>query len=86
MTGTHVPVALRRKVHSRANGCREYCRIPEAIGFALHEIDHILPEHFHPRRDGWLESATPTGRATIFLLHLNTPEKVKERTVIIGTR
>jgi HNH endonuclease len=45
---------------------------------------------FHPRQDRWLEhfrvdvrgrihGLTPTGRATVFLLRLNTPDKVRLR-------
>nr|VFJ47102.1 MAG: hypothetical protein BECKFM1743C_GA0114222_100419 [Candidatus Kentron sp. FM]VFJ48915.1 MAG: hypothetical protein BECKFM1743A_GA0114220_100649 [Candidatus Kentron sp. FM]VFK08230.1 MAG: hypothetical protein BECKFM1743B_GA0114221_100638 [Candidatus Kentron sp. FM] len=37
------------------------------------------PDHFHLRRDGWLVSKTPVGRATIYLLRLNLPERREER-------
>ena len=44
MSLTHVPVELRRLVRARAAGCCEYCRVDEALGFALHEIDHVVSE------------------------------------------
>lgn len=44
MSLTHVPVELRRLVRARAGGCCEYCRVDEAVSFALHEIDHIVAE------------------------------------------
>lgn len=44
MSLTHVPVELRRLVRARAGGCCEYCRLDEAVSFALHEIDHIIAE------------------------------------------
>jgi len=44
MSTTHISSALRRLVHQRAQGCCEYCRIPEIGTFALHEIDHIIAE------------------------------------------
>ena len=44
MSETYIPVALRRQVRDRANGCCEYCLIPEAVSFALHPIDHVIAE------------------------------------------
>ena len=44
MSTTYISVALRRQVYERAEGCCEYCRIPEAATFAVHEIDHIIAE------------------------------------------
>lgn len=44
MSVTYVPVALRNLIYERANGCCEYCLISEAIGFAKHQIDHIIAE------------------------------------------
>lgn len=38
-----VSAALRRKVAKRAGGSCEYCLLPEALAFHLHEPDHILP-------------------------------------------
>lgn len=44
MSTTYIPAALRRQVYDRANGCCEYCLIPEVATFAIHEIDHIIAE------------------------------------------
>jgi hypothetical protein len=44
MSLTHVPAELRRLVRERANGCCEYCQVPERASFALHEVDHIVAE------------------------------------------
>ena len=40
----YVSPQLRLKVAERAKYCCEYCRIPEAATFAVHEIDHIIAE------------------------------------------
>ena len=40
----YIPVALRRFVYDRAQGCCEYCLIPEIASFASHEVDHIIAE------------------------------------------
>jgi 5-methylcytosine-specific restriction endonuclease McrA len=39
---SHIPVALRRAVHERAEGACEYCRFPEALAFVAHEVDHVI--------------------------------------------
>ena len=44
MSVTHVPADLRRLVAQRADRRCEYCRIPESVTFAPHEIDHIFAE------------------------------------------
>jgi hypothetical protein len=44
MSLTHVPAELRRRVRERARSCCEYCRIPEGLSFAPHEVDHIVAE------------------------------------------
>jgi len=44
MSGSHIPAALRRLVYERANGCCEYCLLPEAVSLASHEVDHIIAE------------------------------------------
>jgi HNH endonuclease len=41
---TYISVTLRQVVYARANGCCEYCLIPEAFTLAPHEIDHIIAE------------------------------------------
>ncbi len=48
---------------------------------------------YHPRRDHWSDhfqlddaeftSLTPTGRVTIKLLHLNNPDRIEERKLLI---
>ncbi|WP_071527435.1 HNH endonuclease [Nodosilinea nodulosa] len=40
----YIPVALRQAVYARANGCCEYCLVPEALALAPYEIDHIIAE------------------------------------------
>jgi hypothetical protein len=40
----HIPAALRRLVHERANGRCEYCLIPVTMTMAAHEVDHIVAE------------------------------------------
>ena len=47
MSRTYIPVVLRREVAERATGLCEYCRIPEQLSFAPHEIDHIISEKHH---------------------------------------
>lgn len=44
MSLTYVPSKLRRLIRQRAHGRCEYCLIPEAAVFALHEVDHIVAE------------------------------------------
>jgi 5-methylcytosine-specific restriction endonuclease McrA len=44
MSSTYIPAALRRLVYERADGCCEYCLIPDGAVFAAHEIDHIIAE------------------------------------------
>jgi hypothetical protein len=40
----YIPTALRKLVYERANGCCEYCLIPEIATLAVHEVDHIIAE------------------------------------------
>ena len=44
MSHTHISALLRRKVFERAEGRCEYCGIPESFSFAVHQIDHVIPE------------------------------------------
>lgn len=44
MSGAYLPASLRDLVRDRANGCCEYCQIPEGLSFAFHEVDHIIAE------------------------------------------
>ncbi|MCZ2099098.1 MAG: HNH endonuclease [Anaerolineae bacterium] len=41
---TYISAELRRLVAERAEGCCEYCLIPEADTYAIHEIDHVFAE------------------------------------------
>jgi hypothetical protein len=41
---THIPAELRRAVRARAGDCCEYCRIPQAVAFAAHQVDHVIAE------------------------------------------
>ncbi len=52
MSTTYISVALRKQVYERANGCCEYCLIPDLASFSAHEIDHIIAE----KHDGRTES------------------------------
>jgi len=36
--------ALRPQVRERAQGCCEYCHLPEEADFASYEVDHIIAE------------------------------------------
>lgn len=44
MSQTYVPVPLRRLVEQRSVHKCEYCLLPTALTFFLHEIDHVIPE------------------------------------------
>jgi HNH endonuclease len=44
MSRTRVSAELRRLVRRRANGSCEDCLAPEALSFALHQVDHIEAE------------------------------------------
>ena len=131
MSSMRIPAALRRQVSARAAQRCEYCRVPELITFAAHEIDHIIAQKhggatesdnlalsctlcnkhkgsdiasldpdtgelvalFNPRLQNWTDHfrlhnaeilpLTPTGRATARLLHLNDPDRIEERELLI---
>src|SRR5688500_7085071 len=40
---TPVPHRLRRQIEERAHSLCEYCRLPQELSPALHEVDHIVP-------------------------------------------
>lgn len=44
MSTRRIPTAVRVKVAQRAKGCCEYCRVPDDVGFAPHEPDHVIAE------------------------------------------
>lgn len=44
MSTTRIPSALRLEVIERAQGQCEYCRLPEEVTWAPHEIDHVIAE------------------------------------------
>jgi 5-methylcytosine-specific restriction endonuclease McrA len=44
MSQAYVSAELRQLVRQRAAGLCEYCLIPEASSFFLHEIDHITAQ------------------------------------------
>jgi len=44
MSTTSISVNLRRQVIDRANGCCEYCLIPDGLSFYPHEVDHVIAE------------------------------------------
>ncbi|MEH2251080.1 HNH endonuclease [Nostoc sp.] len=44
MSGTYIPVNLRRLVEERANYRYEYCQLPAGVAFFPHEIDHVIAQ------------------------------------------
>ena len=44
MSRSYIPVELRKDVYDRAQGCCEYCLIPEKVVFFVHQVDHIIAE------------------------------------------
>ncbi|MCB0211979.1 MAG: HNH endonuclease [Anaerolineae bacterium] len=44
MSKTYISATLRQRVYDRANGCCEYCLIPEIAVLVPHQIDHIIAE------------------------------------------
>jgi hypothetical protein len=44
MSRQQISAALRAKVRERAEGCCEYCRIPDIGAFFPHEPDHVTAE------------------------------------------
>lgn len=44
MSKTYVSASLRQIVRDRAQGCCEYCLIPEPLALAAHQVDHIIAE------------------------------------------
>ena len=42
MSPARISPVLRREVRERANGCCEYCLLPEERAFFPHEPDHII--------------------------------------------
>ncbi len=99
MSVTRIPTALRRFVIERAGECCEYCLPPTAVAFFPHEVDHIIAEKhggttlYHPRTQHWqqhfafdgvqIEGLTAEGRTTVWLLQLNSPERITERRTLL---
>jgi len=44
MVTVYISVDLRRLVYERAQGCCEYCLLPELAGFSVHQYDHIIAQ------------------------------------------
>ncbi len=44
MSRTYIPVGLRQHVYDRAQGCCEYCLIPELAVLFAHQVDHVIAE------------------------------------------
>jgi hypothetical protein len=44
MVQKYLPVGLRRLVRTRADDRCEYCRIPESMTLAPHQVDHVVAE------------------------------------------
>jgi len=125
-------VALAKLVWNRAQGCCEYCQMPQIYDELPFEIDHVVAEQhggkavaanlalacfadnhrkgpnlaginpksgkrkwlFNPRRHKWtrhfrwdgavLIGRTSIGRATIALLGINRPNRVRHRDQLIA--
>src|SRR5712672_3551872 len=41
---TRISADLRRQIRARAGNCCEYCRAPESMAFAVHQVDHVVAE------------------------------------------
>lgn len=41
---TYINAELRRLVEDRADLCCEYCKMPSAVAFFPHEVDHVIAE------------------------------------------
>jgi hypothetical protein len=44
MSKTYITTALRKLVYERAQGCCEYCLIPDMATLSPHEVDHVIAE------------------------------------------
>ncbi|GCL37357.1 MAG: HNH endonuclease [Sphaerospermopsis kisseleviana] len=44
MSKSYIPNSVRKMVFNRAQGCCEYCLIPEKLVLANHQIDHVIAE------------------------------------------
>lgn len=44
MSYSYISAALRQQVYDRANGCCEYCLIPELAVLFTHQVDHVIAE------------------------------------------
>lgn len=44
MSKTYIPAPLRGTVFDRAQGCCEYCLIPERLSLASHQVNHVIAE------------------------------------------
>ncbi len=91
-----IPAALRRHVTERDGRRCAYCRGPLVVGIPM-VVEHIIPlvitPLFHPRQQRWgehfawagdgvtIEGLTPTGRATIALLQLNSDWLIQARRI-----
>jgi hypothetical protein len=128
-----VPRHIARQVQSRAKFMCEYCKLPDFLGFADFEVDHIIAKAhlggdqldnlawscllcnvnkgpnlasidprsgkvaklFHPRRNRWrshfrfseglIIPQTASGRATLFLLKMNSPQTFSVRRALEQT-
>jgi hypothetical protein len=44
MSSTYILVTLRQQVYQWANGCCEYCLMPEQLSLVSYAIDHIIAQ------------------------------------------
>lgn len=44
MSRSYIPVELRQQVYECAQGCCEYCLIPDSVVLFVHQVDHIIAE------------------------------------------
>lgn len=51
MSTSYVSAAIRRLVYERAQGCCEYCLLPDLVALVSHEIDHVIAEKHEGRTE-----------------------------------
>lgn len=76
---TAIPEPLRRQVEERAKHRCEYCLLPNHLSFyPLNPRTQKWSDHFR-LQDARINGITPEGRTTVYLLKLNSNERIAER-------
>jgi hypothetical protein len=65
--------ALRALVRERADGRCEYCRLRQEFLPLTLQLEHIIA----------IVGRTPTGRATVRVLNMNAPRRVRLRAALL---